>query len=263
MCGDYKQTDVDFLMNKSKIYGDVVKTYKKLANNRKTIIYCNSIEYSKKIEKIFRACGYKIRQFDGNTSKTDRDEIIKQFKNNELEILVNVDLIGEGFNVPDCDCVVLLRPTQSVSLFIQQSTRCLRSKPGKHAIIIDFVGNVFRHGMPTENRNWTLSKQVRVINKNGDRDIIVRQCINCFRCYQGTSKICPYCEFDNGKTRNEIEQEKAIELEKITNVEKREKRLERVQATDYESLVQLGIQRGYKNPQWWARMILKGRGKNV
>lgn len=260
VAGDYSKQDIDFLMNKPQIYGDVIKNYNQLASGRQTIVYCSSIPFSKTIEQLFIENNINAVQFDGNTSKIKRDKIIEDFRNGIIQVLINVDLIGEGFDVPDCDCVLLLRPTQSTSLYIQQSTRCLRSKQDKHAIVIDFVGNVFRHGLPTEDREWSLTKTVECKNKKGVPEIIVRQCEHCYKCYQGTARFCPYCGKDNGKTRHQIEIANQIELQKIDQLVKLNKRKQQGNAQDYESLVALGYQRGYKNPQFWAKMIIKSRG---
>lgn len=256
--GDYDSTEIEKVMDNKKIYGDIIKEYKRLANNKKTIVYCSSINYSKKIEKLFIDNGYPAKHFDGTTPKNERDKIIDDFRNNKIKILTNVDLIGEGFDVPDCECCILLRPTQSLSLYIQQSTRCLRPNGDKKSIIIDFVGNVFRHGMPTENREWSLKEKVTCQNKSGERDILTRQCGNCFRVYQGTSRICPYCGFDNGKTRKELEEEKKAELEKIEKIEK-QKRKKELKNKSYEELVKIGYQRGYKNPEYWAKIRVEYR----
>lgn len=260
IAGDYNTSDIDFLMNKSKVYGDIINTYIKMAHNKKTIVYCTSIKYSLKIEKLFQEHGFVAKQFDGTTPKTERDVIVDDFKNNKIQILINVDLIGEGFDVPDCDCVVLLRPTQSLTLFIQQSTRCLRPNKDKRALILDFVGNVYRHGMPTETIDWSLKKQRICSNKKGEPEIIVRQCGSCYKCYQGTNRICPYCQHDNGKTRREIAQDKKIELLKIESIEKLNKKREQGMADSFEALVELGKQRNYKNPAFWARQIMRSRG---
>lgn len=251
--GDYDTEEIEKVMDNKKIYGNIIEEYQKLANNRKTIIYCASISYSKKIEKLFNDNGFPAKHFDGTTPKNERDKIIEDFRNNKIKILTNVDLIGEGFDVPDCECCLLLRPTQSLSLYIQQATRCLRPNRDKRAIIIDFVGNVFRHGMPTETRDWSLTEKITCQNKTGERDILTRQCGNCFKVYQGISKICPYCGFDNGKTRKELKEEEKAELEKIEKIEKQNRKKE-LKGKSYEELVKIGYQRGYKNPEYWAKI---------
>lgn len=251
---DYDMQDVAEQFEKSKIYGDVLKY---VDQNRKTIIYCPTIEFSKKLaERIPNAV-----HFDGNTPKDERAEIIQKFRSGEIRVLLNVDLVGEGFDVPDCDCCILLRPTKSTVLYIQQSMRCLRPAPNKRAVIIDMVGNCYRHGLPTEPREWSLTGRVSCRNESAEPDILVRQCKSCLRVYSGTSRICPYCGAEQPKTKREIEQDEKAELERIEAIERRKKQIEQGQAKTLEQLIALGRERGYKNPVFWARMVYKGRNK--
>lgn len=250
---DYDMKTVSASMSVNKIYGDITKY---IDSNKKTIIYCPSVNFSMQLaENIGDIC----RHFDGNTPKKKRREIIADFRSGKIRVLTNVDLIGEGFDVPDCDCCILLRPTMSVALYIQQASRCLRPGKNKRATIYDLVGNVFRHGLPTEDREWSLSTLTRARNRTNDKELLVRACKSCYRIYEGNGKICPYCKHDNGKTRKQIEVERQIELEKIEKLEKKKLRQEVGRCRDFESLVRLGIKRGYKNPSWWAKMIIKGR----
>ena len=91
--GDYDTQDLDTAMSTKKIYGDIIANYKKIANNKKTIIYAPTIEYSKKMEQLFSENGYSIKHFDGKTPKAERDKIIEDFRNDKIKILTNVDLI--------------------------------------------------------------------------------------------------------------------------------------------------------------------------
>lgn len=213
--GDYDTEDVNRAMSKAKIYGDIIKTYKKLANNKKTILYCASIEYSKKMEKLFSENGYKIKHFDGTTPEKERQQIVEDFRNNKIQMLTNVDLIGEGFDVPDCECVLLLRPTQSLNLFIQSSTRCLRKNGDKKAIIIDYVNNIQKHGLPTMDRQWSLDKKIKEYdNENDDGTLRIRVCKECFSTFEG-GNVCPYCGAEYELTAIEIENIKEVQLKKV------------------------------------------------
>jgi superfamily II DNA or RNA helicase len=259
---EYKMRGMDFDMNdvtaqlmKSKIYGKVEDYIDK---KRKTIIYCPSIEFSKALCDRVDAT-----HFDGNTPKKERDRIVNEFKQGKIKVLSNVDLIGEGFDVPDCDTVILLRPTLSLSLYIQQAMRCLRPSPDKRAKIYDLVGNCYRHGLPTDKRDWSLKRKMTTKNKSGEPDILVRRCDKCQLIYSGTASQCPYCSNDNGKTRREIEQERSAELEKIEKIEKKNKRMEIGRARTYDELVKIAIDRGYKAPQWWAKKIINSRRKKI
>ena len=259
--GDYNKEEIEKIMNNNTIYGDIIKYYKELANNKKTIIYCPTISYSLKIEKLFNDNGLNAKHFDGTTNDEERKQIVEDFREGKINILTNVDLIGEGFDVPSCECVLLLRPTQSLSLYIQQSTRCLRRNGDKKAIIIDFVGNCYRHGLPTEKREWSLDQPIKCKNPSGENAILIRQCPRCYKVYQPKTRICPYCGYEAPKTEREIKQEEKAELERITKIEKKKKRQEVGMAKDFESLLKLAKERGYKNPAGWAYCILKARKK--
>lgn len=260
--GDYEKEGLDKELNKTAIYGDIIENYKKLADGKKTIIYCHSIEYSKKMEQLFSENGYKIKHFDGKTPEKEREQIVEDFRNNKIQILTNVDLIGEGFDVPDCECVILLRPTQSLNLYIQSSTRCLRRNGDKRAIIIDMVNNVQRHGLPTMDRKWSLTNKVQEYdNENDDGTLKIRICQECFSTFQ-TAPKCPYCGAEYKTTPIEIQNFKEIKLKKIEE-EKEAKRQAIMQRTaenianytkpeqcrNFYELVEFGKKRGYK-PGW-------------
>lgn len=93
--GDYDAQEIEKEMSNSTIYGDIIKYYKKFANNKKTIIYCPTINYSLKIEKLFNDNGFNAKHFDGLTNDKERNQIVEDFRNDKIKILTNVDLIGE------------------------------------------------------------------------------------------------------------------------------------------------------------------------
>ena len=258
--GDYKQEELEASMMKSKIYGDVIKYYSQF-KNLKTIVYCTTIKHAQDTARIFNENGYRSKAIDSHLSKKEREQIVNEFKNNEIDILCNCDLISFGFDVPDCNAVVLLRPTQSTSLYIQQAMRSMRYLENKTAYILDFVGNVYRHGMPTDTRPWSLTGRMRAYNPSGEPDITCRQCERCYRVYAGTQVICPYCAHDNGRTRREIEADRDAELQRIEAVTRIEQRRQQGRAKNYQELVQLGRERGYKSPEAWARYIIRSRIK--
>jgi len=94
--GDYDNKQVDELLDTSKIYGDVIGTWEKLAKNKKTIIYCNSIASSKATVEEFKQAGYLAEHIDGSTPDKERDIIVNKFRNGEIELISNVNLLSEG-----------------------------------------------------------------------------------------------------------------------------------------------------------------------
>jgi len=239
------------LKENDAIYGDMVRHYQKLADGEQTICYCHSIESSLEAKQEFLDNGINAEHIDAKTPKAERDEIIQKFRNGEIRILCNVDLIGEGFDVPDCSTVIMLRPTHSLSLFIQQSMRGMRYKPGKTSIIIDHVANVHRFGLPDEKRIWSLEgkKKTKTVI-----EVPIKECINCFAAYPATGKECPHCGHRNVV---EMAKEKEIieaELEEIKKGDI-ELKLDFREPSDCKSmgeLIELGRNRGYGKPQGWA-----------
>lgn len=188
--GDYKADEVAELMQNKEIYGETVKQWEKLAKNKKTIAYCASVEAAEQTAEQFRQAGYTAASLSGSTSKELRARIMQEFRESKIMILTNCELFGEGLDVPDCECTVLLRPTQSLTLYIQQSMRSMRYMPGKTAIIIDHVGNCYLHGLPDDNREWTLEPK-----KKQENMVKIRECPQCYAVYPPTQQKCPYCGY--------------------------------------------------------------------
>lgn len=253
--GEY--VDQTSLFDKPKIYGDIFKYYQV---GKKAICYCASIRHSQKMAEEFNKRGISAAHLDGGVDKQTRKQIIEDFRTGKIMVLCNFALIAEGFDVPDCDMVLLLRKTASLNLFIQMTMRCMRYREGKTATILDFCGNVFEHGLPDEKHKWTLDSKKKIkTNSSSEPEILARECKFCYRTYAGQGRICPYCGADNGKTKKEIEQDEKAELERVQKIEKISKRIEQGKAKTFEELVKLGKERGYKNPSFWAMKIIQGR----
>ena len=189
--GDFDKTEVEELMSRSVIFGNTVENWRKFADGKQTIVYCSSINTSKETAQAFLNAGVSAAHLDGTTNKTERERIVSDFREGKIKVLCNVDLFGEGFDVPDCEAVVLLRPTQSLTLHIQQSMRSMRYKPGKTAIILDHVGNYTRHGLPDDEREWTLEQK----KKKKKNEVFVKTCPNCYSVIHSNAKQCENCGY--------------------------------------------------------------------
>lgn len=255
LAGDYVATDLERLMMGRAIYGDVIATYKRLAEGERSIVYCVSVKHARETASAFNSAGIRAESLSAGTTPGRRSEIMEDFKTGKITVLCNCTLLSEDISIDEISCVMMLRPTESVALGIQQVMRCMRYLPGKRAKIIDFVGNYTRIGLPDEQRDWSLKTQmVRKKQLNDEGDFYIRSCPQCYLTFQ-TAPVCPYCGTVYPLKSREIEAHKEIELQRITVEEaqrvtalKKKSRIEQGRAQSFEELVKLGKQRGYKNP---------------
>lgn len=214
--GDYDPNEIEAALNKPQIYGDVIGYYRDLADGMQAVCYCATINFSKLMAEKFMVNGITAAHIDGSTAKSERKEIIEKFRRGEIKILCNVDLISEGFDVPDCGAAILLRPTKSLTLYIQQAMRCMRYKPGKRAVIIDHVGNVHRFGLPDQDFEWSLDPAPpKKKSARTDEELKILMCPKCFSVYP-VSPVCPICGYKNPPKEQIIEETEEARLERIT-----------------------------------------------
>lgn len=266
VAGDYVTSDLEQLMSERAIYGDVIESYRRFAPGERSICYCVSVKHAQETAQAFSDAGIRAEYLSSGTPARERRSIMESFRAGDIQILCNVGIISEGVSIDEVSCCILLRPTESVALGIQQMMRCMRYLPGKTAKIIDCVGNYTRIGLPDDDREWSLDKLVRkrgLTDKNGN--FYIRCCPECYMTF-ATAPICPICGTEYPLHPREIRAKQEIELQRITAEEaeriaeaKKKSRAEQGRANSFEELVKLGKQRGYKNPAYWAAQVLRGR----
>lgn len=189
---DFTREAMAVASRESCIVGDVVKNYLKFCKNKLTIVFSTDIESAFKLEKEFLANNIPAKTLTGETPDQERTQGIIDFEEEKTKVLINVDLFDEGLDIPGVECVIMARPTMSVSKYLQCIGRGLRVKKGKDfALIIDHVGNIKRHGLPDQHRVWTLDRIV----KRRDTTNTLRICANfmCNAPYDKVLEACPYC----------------------------------------------------------------------
>lgn len=248
--GDFNNDSITKAMQKT-IYGDAVTNYKKFADGKKTIIYTHNVESSINVAEKFKDNGYDALQVDGKTPKQQRELAMEMFREGKVNILVNAELYGEGVDVPDCECVILLRPTESLTLFIQQTMRAMRYQPNKQAIIIDHVGNWYRHGLPNTEHNWKEHFEGGKKKKSKDNSVPIKECPECFGVVESSYTICPYCGCEFPKEMQEdYDLILNAELEEVTEDKVIQLNLKTAEECEtVEELYQLAKENGYK-PGW-------------
>lgn len=261
--GDFLTEELSALVDKPTITGDAIKHYRRLCYGKRAVVFCVSIEHSKHVVAQFNAAGIPASHVDGETDVVFRDSEIKRFESGEIKILSNVELFGEGFDLPAMEAVIMLRPTQSLGMYIQQTGRVLRPSPGKEcAIIIDHAGNCERHGLPDEERNWTLTTD-KIYKKDGVLGQSVKICPSCFAAQFSGRPVCLFCGYAFPIQSREVA-EKDGDLVEVNKEEFRKKRRQtQGQCRTMEELVEEGQRRGYKRPWLWAKYIFNARQKRL
>lgn len=195
--GDYSPERMRTKARESRIVGDVVETYSRLALGKQAICFATDVETSEKIAKRFNEAGISAAAVSAKTHATIRDAIVERFRTGKLTVLVNVDLFGEGFDVPACEVVIMARPTASLAVYLQQFGRALRILPGKlFGLVIDHVENWRVHSLPDIPRQWTLDRRTKRKKRDTDPDDMpLRRCVNdeCGKVYLRFLPSCPFC----------------------------------------------------------------------
>lgn len=196
--GDFTNDSMQQAMN-TKIFGHIVKQYKRIAPGMQAVVYTYSIDSAIKIAAEFNSEGISAVEVDGTTSKEKRAVAVRKFREQKIKILVNVNLFTEGVDLPDVDCVIMARPTASLALYLQFSMRCLNPRPGKTAIIIDHANNFKSFGYPDDDRDW---KKAIISGKQKSKTLLkdpgmsIVTCDYCFAVVKASEVKdgkCPIC----------------------------------------------------------------------
>lgn len=265
--GDYAKNELADRMDKPTVTGDAVEHYGRICPGVPAIAFCVSVAHAEHVAEQFRAAGWNAASLDGSMGDAERKARIADLAAGRLHVLTSCDIISEGTDIPVVGAAILLRPTKSLGLYLQQVGRALRLYDGKsEAVILDHVGNVQTHGLPDEPREWTLegrAKGKRASNDNEPPPPVT--CEGCFRQIRRPAPpACPSCGHKiAGKDRAASLQHVGGELMKVTADDRKrmaaERKREQGQADSLQELVALGHKRGYKNPQGWAWRVFSKR----
>jgi DNA repair protein RadD len=219
--GEFSAPKLREALHKSRIVGDVVKHYLRFEPGKLGVTFAVDVEHATEMAQAYRAAGVSAEIVTSTTPDTARTAILRRFRNRDILQLVNVDLFGEGFDLPAIEVVSMARPTHSYTLYAQQFGRALRLLPGKsYGRIIDHVGNVVRHnGPPDRERSWSLDRRERKGAKLAVNGTPYRTCPECTAPYERFFHRCPFCGFapePAGRDKPEFVDGDLIELDGAT-----------------------------------------------
>lgn len=190
--GDYKEKELKAEIGRSHIVGDIVSHYLKICPGKRGITFTVGVDTAEEVAEEYRKRGVPAIALSGRNADEERVQAIRDLKSGKILQIVNDSLIGEGVDIPAVEVVSFARPTQSYALYAQMFGRALRPFEGKsHAIIIDAVSNVMRHGLPDAPREWSLDRRERRTGKS--EPSTVRVCTACAAVYERFRDTCPDC----------------------------------------------------------------------
>lgn len=268
--GDYDKKEVVNRIDKPKITGHAVEHYTKLCPGDPAIVFCASVDHAKHVAEEFRRAGYSAFSVDGAMDSDERKRILSGLGNGQVQVVTSCDLVSEGTDIPAVACAILLRPTQSMGLYLQQVGRALRPVPGKtKAIILDHVGNsggmkdgrwVPNHGLPEQPREWSLAGTVKRGKRKQENNPAIRVafCKECLTTFK-EGDPCPDCGKYPAVAPQQAPKVVAGELEQVTPEQawqiRKEKHWEvRKAGTDEAALRRIAKERGY-NYGWVKHMM--------
>jgi DNA repair protein RadD len=214
--GDYAIDELKEAVEKSTILGDAIIHYRRYLDGKPALVFCINVAHAQDVAARFLAAGIPAAAVDGKMKQGDRDSVLSGLEDGRIKVVCSCDLISEGFDVPEVAGCQLLRPTQSLTLFLQQVGRALRPKAdGSRAVILDHVGNYEIHGFPDDIRSWSLEGRPK---QKRDAAPSVTACQLCFRvmhapvihspdfpCGGRDGEVCPYREVSPGREIEEVD----------------------------------------------------------
>lgn len=284
--GDYTSVDIEAALEKSGVVGDAIRSFSKYVRPGGTAVaFCASKKHAEATADAFNAAGIPAETLLGEDDGDVRNGKLERLDAGVIRVLCTVDVVSEGFDLPSIDAAILLRPTKSLSLYIQQVGRVLRpvfaagfdlmTSAGRiasiaaslktRAIVLDHSGNALRHGHPLGNRAWSIvgeGTEARAAAKTeAGEDISVRQCPTCFGIHM-TAPVCPYCGFQH-PVDGRVPRWKAGELRKLEADEledqRKANRAAQGQAKTHAELVEQFRKEGSPNPHGRAWHVMKHR----
>lgn len=190
--GDYEVTALAELMDQDGLSGDIVEHYRRYGESRCTVGFAVNVAHAKHLAERFREAGIPSEYVNGKMPESQREAIFERLSRGETRVLWNVDIATEGIDIPQLSCVILARPTKSLTRFLQAVGRVMRPYPGKlHALVLDHAGCVHEHGLPSDERQWTLDDRRAKDEPTPPADLVV--CEDCGMVYRDGRLGCPAC----------------------------------------------------------------------
>lgn len=261
--GDYVIGQLAGLVDVDILTLTAVRWYGRKCMGQPAVVFCTTVEHAKHVAEAFATHGWRARSVDGSMRDADRDAAIGGLADGSVQVLTSCELIGEGLDIPAVSAAILLRPTESTALYLQQVGRALRPHADKAAAtILDLVGNTARHGMFDAERQWDLKGGLKGLER------AVAGTWRCRNCHQVMSRpatervmtcSCGASQKTSGFASAAVESHPPIAGIPADDL-MRMKFADAVKhLKTYADLCAYGTLRGMEHPRTWAKMTMERR----
>jgi superfamily II DNA or RNA helicase len=233
--GDFEKKALESVVTQSSVVGNVIQDWIDFGQNRPTVCFAVSIEHSLQLKQAFLDKGISAIHIDANSSDEERANAKRGLETGKVKIVCNVNIFSVGWNCPIASCIILARPTWSLTWYLQAIFRGFRPSNGKaDCIILDNAGNVFRHGTPYRIREVSLEKPTK--KKGNKMDTSINTCEECFYVFESEHSECPACGWVKPKREREVKNIAGTLVEYFESEEARAKHLFAMMRADYYKL---------------------------
>jgi DNA repair protein RadD len=254
--GEYDQGQASEILSRPQVVGDALSHWQKLGQGRRGVAFCTTVAHAQAVAEQWREAGLRALAVHGGSDDAERREAIVGLRAGRLDLVACAQLWIAGVDVPEIDAVIWLRPTQSLTSWLQGNGRGLRIAEGKRdLLILDHVGNCIRLGHPLDVHEWSLEGRAK---KKRDSGPSVKICPQCFAAMSSQARQCPECGHEFAPEKREL-QHVPGQLQEVTRGIPRARFHEQRQAQTLEDLIAVGERRGMKNPRGWARHVMAAR----
>ena len=189
--GDYTTRDLEQAVDRQVLVGNVVEHWQRHAAGVRTVAFAVSVAHSQHLVQRFLEAGVPAEHLDGTTPTAERDAILGAPRGGDDARGVERGVLCEGWDQPAVKCAILARPTKSTGLYLQQAGRILRPWQGHRAVILDHGGCALEHGLPQDDREFSLEGRKKRSAAGGDAP--VRECPTCSAVVAIQTRVCPEC----------------------------------------------------------------------
>lgn len=259
--GEFKAEESESLMDTPSITGDAFSHYRKHADGLPGLAFCTSVKHAEHVAERFRREGVAAISLNGGSDKDLRRNAVADFKRGVIKIMASCDLFSEGFDSPGAHVGIMLRPTSSLGLYLQQCGRMARPAPGKaYYTLLDHVGNTQRHGMPDDTREWELTSDA--VKKSKAAAPGVRVCPSCFAASPARAVACVECGLAFEVKPRQVLEERQGDLIEMTaeQIDQARRQREALLAVNRDTVKGIReIARIKKMNPGWADRVIAGR----